>query len=228
MEKELISEGKCLFCDSLFSQRGIGRHLATHLSKMEKEAATGKPETFYHIAVRAGEMFLHILVRGSAKIKLIDTFLRKIWLECCGHLSAFSIGNEDISMNGNVGYIFLPGTKIRYDYDFGTTTTLELNAKNHYQLALKEDIILLSSNEPLNFICSVCESKTASCMCSVCQWHEYAFFCESCAEKHAETCEDFIDFSQTEIVNSPRMGECGYEGGTIDKARDGHYKPRNN
>jgi hypothetical protein len=25
------------------------------------------------------------------------------------------------------------------------------------------------------------------------------------------------------IVNSPRMGVCGYEGGTIDKERDGIY-----
>jgi len=26
------------------------------------------------------------------------------------------------------------------------------------------------------------------------------------------------------VVNSPRMGECGYEGGTIDTARDGHFQ----
>jgi hypothetical protein len=28
------------------------------------------------------------------------------------------------------------------------------------------------------------------------------------------------------IVNSPRMGECGYEGGRIDKKRDGVFEKK--
>lgn len=90
--------------------------------------------------------------------------------------SKFSIRNEKVSMSENVGYVFLPGTKIRYDYDFGTTTSPELSAKNRYQLALKEDIILLSRNEPLKILYSVCEEKSATCMCTVCMRDEDAFF----------------------------------------------------
>ena len=29
---------------------------------------------------------------------------------------------------------------------------------------------------------------------------------------------------ESTVVNSPRMGECGYEGGSIDLERDGVYK----
>lgn len=50
---------------------------------------------------------------------------------------------------------------------------------------------------------------------------EEANFCEKCAKKHAQQCEDFEDYSAMLIVNSPRMGVCGYEGGTIDLERDG-------
>ncbi|HDR51364.1 MAG TPA: hypothetical protein ENN90_07050 [Mariniphaga anaerophila] len=51
-----------------------------------------------------------------------------------------------------------------------------------------------------------------------------AFFCETCSEKHAEECEDFADYAEMPVVNSPRMGECGYDGGTIDLERDGPFK----
>jgi hypothetical protein len=36
MTEELKSEGKCLYCGKMFSQRGIGKHLATHLAQMEQ------------------------------------------------------------------------------------------------------------------------------------------------------------------------------------------------
>jgi hypothetical protein len=52
----------------------------------------------------------------------------------------------------------------------------------------------------------------------------YSFFCEKCAAKHEDTCSDFQDYANMPVVNSPRMGVCGYEGGSIDKERDGVYK----
>ncbi len=49
-------------------------------------------------------------------------------------------------------------------------------------------------------------------------------YCEECAIKHEATCEEFADYARMPIVNSPRMGVCGYEGGSIDKERDRAYK----
>jgi len=31
-------------------------------------------------------------MRGSATLTKLDDYLRAIWLECCGHLSKFTIG----------------------------------------------------------------------------------------------------------------------------------------
>jgi hypothetical protein len=56
---------------------------------MEKENNTTTAKSYHHITVGAAEMFLHILVNGKAQMKVVDTFLRKIWLECCGHFSNF-------------------------------------------------------------------------------------------------------------------------------------------
>lgn len=219
MTEELKSEGKCLYCGKMFSQRGISKHLATHLAQMEKES-DGNKVNYVHVEVEAFEMFLHLLVRGDAKMKVIDNFLRKIWLECCGHLSAFGHKNFKVKMSHKVEDVFQPRIKIYHDYDFGTTTRVFLKARKHYKLNLKEKIILLSRNEPLKIMCSSCKKEPAVNLCTVCWYEKDAFFCEACSEKHAEECEDFADYAQMPVVNSPRMGQCGYEGGVIDLERD--------
>jgi hypothetical protein len=224
MEDELKSEGRCIYCDELLSQSLIGRHLAKHLSLMEKEAEGRSQSNYCHVEVEAGEMFLHLLIKGDAPMKTIDGFLRDIWLECCGHLSGFGHKNFKIKMKDRVEDVFQPKVKIYHDYDYGTTTRVFLNAKKQYTLNLKEKIILLSRNEPLKFMCSSCKKKPAINICTVCCYEGPAFYCAACSVKHAEKCEDFEDYAKMPIVNSPRMGECGYTGGIIDTERDGTYK----
>lgn len=226
MEEEQKSEGKCLYCEQMFSQKEIGKHLAKHLAEKEKADAGKKTQTYCHVLAESDKMFLHLLVKGSSGMKVIDTFLRKIWLECCGHMSAFGHKDFDISMTHKVEDVFTPRIKIYHDYDFGTTTRVFLKAMKHYQLDMKGNIELLSRNEPLKLICAICKKVPAVNICSVCSWDDYAFFCEKCSEKHAKKCEDFEDYAAMPVVNSPRMGECGYSGGEIDLERDGVYKKK--
>jgi len=224
MVEELKSEGKCLYCKQMFTQKEIGKHLAKHLSEMEKTNTEKNLKTYCHIEVEAQEMFLHLLVKGAAKMEIIDEFLRAIWLECCGHMSCFMQKNDEIGMNQKVEKVFEPKVKIFHDYDFGTTTRVLLKGLKKYNLNLKENIILLSRNEPLKVMCGVCKKKPAVNMCTTCIYDEYAFYCETCSKKHEKTCDDFADYSSMPVVNSPRMGECGYTGGSIDLERDGTYK----
>jgi hypothetical protein len=224
MEEILISEGKCIYCNETFSQKEITKHLASHLAQMEKDAKLKLSKIYCHVEVEAGEMFLHLLVKGTAKMKVIDNFLRSIWLECCGHLSAFRHKDFKPSMSSLVEDIFAPKIKLQHDYDFGTTTTIALVARKHYKLLLKEDIILLSRNEPLKLLCAICKKNPASTLCSICRWDSYAFFCNECEKIHEDSCNDFEDYAKMDVVNSPRMGECGYDGGRIDKSRDGYFK----
>jgi hypothetical protein len=227
---ELQSEGHCIFCNEYFSQKEIGRHLAAHLKTKEKEDKAKQTNLFNHIVVEADVMFLQLLVRSTCEMEEIDNFLRVIWLECCGHQSGFHIKRgEQIEMDDIVGDVLTPKAKIYHDYDYGTTTRTFIKSIKVYDLDFDDDdIILLSRNEPLKIMCSSCDKKTAVVLCSACLWNGESFFCKTCAKKHAKTCEDFEDYASADIVNSPRMGECGYEGGTFDTERDGVYKERKN
>lgn len=221
---EFTSEGKCLYCDQMLSKKEIGKHLAKHLADKEKTDSGDKTENYCHIEVDANDMFLHLLVRGNSTMKKIDQFLRDIWLECCGHMSEFGHKQIKVSMSHKVQDVFEPGVKIYHDYDFGTTTRVFLKGLKQYQLNLKDNIVLLSRNEPLKIMCVMCGKEPAVNLCSVCLWDEDAFYCKKCSKNHEKECDDFADYACMPIVNSPRMGECGYEGGSIDLERDGSYK----
>jgi hypothetical protein len=226
MQSEFESEGKCIYCTEIVASHEIKKHLEKHLKDLEKQSKSVKNETFCHVEVVSNEMFLHLLVKGNAKMKEIDNFLKAIWLDCCGHMSGFYHKNFKIKKTDLVEDIFSPKVKIKYDYDYGSTTTLTLIAHKQYQLEGKKNLILLSRNEPLKILCSICKKKSATCLCSTCLWEIDAYFCENCSEKHSSECSDFEDYANMPVVNSPRMGECGYEGGEIDKERDGVYLKR--
>ncbi len=224
MEEKLLSEGKCLYCDQLLTKKGIGNHLAKHLAWEEKTEPVENTQIYWHIKVEADEMFLHLLVNGEASMKIIDKFLRAIWLDCCDHLSGFGHKDFKIRMNHKVHDVFEPGVKIFHDYDYGTTTRVFLKGVKHYQLNIEDKIILLSRNEPLKLMCANCKVEPAIRICTTCNWEQYSFFCKKCSKKHEKVCEDFNEDSSLPVVNSPRMGRCGYTGGFIDKERDGVYQ----
>lgn len=222
MKKETKSEGYCIYCNTLFSKQELGKHLAEHLAGMEKAGNESSAVNYCHIEVESDEMFLHLLVKGDAKMKVIDKFLKDIWLDCCGHMSAFGHKDFKVSMSDLVEDVMEPRIKIFHDYDFGSTTRVFLKGLKHYNLNEKEKVILLSRNEPLKIPCSICKKEPAAYLCTECfDGDNYSFFCEKCSVLHEEECEAFTDYSQMPVVNSPRMGVCGYEGGRIDLKRDG-------
>ena len=255
MQEIIKSEGKCLFCGKTFAKVGINRHIATHLKEKEDFGKSGK--SFFlkvETVKKYGNLpyFLSLWIDGEAKMKDLDTFLRNIWLECCGHLSAFRnpktekiyrrnyfeamellengkvkgyekmMEDEDgeVPMSRKANDALYKGLTLEYEYDFGSSTQLTVTVIDEYSLKADKKIVLLSRNEPLQTICAVCGKATATQICTICIYEEEAVFCDTCAEKHTEKCEDFADYASMPIVNSPRMGVCGYTGGTIDVERD--------
>jgi Plasmid pRiA4b ORF-3-like protein len=234
MEEELKSEGKCIYCKETFSKTGISKHLAKHLQDIEKKIKAPTPA--FHVRVSSDEMFLNLLVSSEAQLGELDDFLRAIWLECCGHMSSFRLKGKryDISfdedsefgesMEAEIKDVFRENAVFKYEYDFGSTTTLEVKVLKPYYVLMDESIILLSRNEPLAIMCGMCKTKPAVKLCTVHIYEEHAFYCKDCQKKHAKVCEDFNDYAALPVVNSPRMGVCAYDGGTIDKKRDGAFK----
>jgi hypothetical protein len=169
--------------------------------------------------------FLHLLIDGEKKLADLDTFLRKIWLECCGHMSGFTDNSrEEVDMGKKIKSVFKNAEKLRYEYDYGSTTELAISVLAEYNAETKEGIKLLSRNEPLPIMCSICEKEPATKLCQAHMYEGNATFCKKCSTKHKRKCDDFADYAAIPIVNSPRCGVCGYAGGAIDTERDGVYQ----
>ncbi len=130
----------------------------------------------------------------------------------------------EIPKSRKVEKVFYKGQKLEYSYDFGSTTDLLITVVEELKINADQDIILLSRNEPLELLCDMCKKESAVQVCTIHGWEEDSLFCPKCAKKHVKQCENFDDYAAMPVVNSPRMGVCGYTGGTIDIERDGVFK----
>lgn len=207
--QQITSKGKCRICGKECSQSGIKKHI------LSCNKDNGKDEVFL-IKAEAGPFWVYFEIQNNKTLKQLDQFLRDLWLECCGHLSAFTINNQrysiyeeeldydEKSMNVKLKDILKPSLKFNYEYDFGTTTELSLEC-------IKEKLgdkgtNIITRNDPLELKCEKCK-KPATQVCVQCIWDGKGFVCNKCSKKHkcVEPC--FLP-----IVNSPRIGMCGFTG----------------
>lgn len=277
--KQPRSMGNCNLCDRSLAKRGMTRHLQSCLKKHADRVAAGKkkmnPATVFHLVVEDRwylDYWLHLLVPANAVLATLDQFLRDTWLECCHHLSAFTIDGrrynyampggfglfgadeddeedlgedeeeddenlaeyepgeaslgtgarkavdpfglgdpfdipEDRDMNVTLGKVLRPKLQFDHEYDFGTTTELILKVASKVEAPLADDaIFVMARNDPPDIRCAECD-KPATEICTQCMYDEHACFCDDCARKHECEEEMFLP-----VVNSPRMGVCGYCG----------------
>lgn len=224
-KKRYKSEGICKLC----GQDLEGGKISGHLEKCRQRLLSGSgtnTETVMQISARGGygaDYWLQLAARGSAKLSDIDKFLRHVWLECCGHLSLFNINGmryeshpdddgifsfdpKPLSMSVQLNKVLKPGTLFVHEYDFGTTTQLELEVLDVFQASkLETPVLLLAHNLIPKIKCGSCGNSVATLICSGC--YDFQCFCEKCAPKH-ECGEDMM----LPLVNSPRTGMCGYGG----------------
>jgi hypothetical protein len=150
---------------------------------------------------------MHLKALGRASFGDLDMFLRDTWLECCGHMSGFSAGEEEIDMNEKLSDILSPGQTWLYEYDFGSTTELLLKVVSEFKGTLKKGKVeILVRNEAPQIICNQCE-KSATTICTECIYDNQGWLCDDCARKHYCDEEMFLP-----VVNSPRTGVCAYAG----------------
>jgi hypothetical protein len=131
MSRGAQSRGQCAFCGYITTKGSMPRHLAACPQRHAQISSAGqtnrKPETLYHLRMQDAydsNFWLDLEVRGSATLKDIDTYLRAIWLECCGHLSQFSVGGwrgPEIAKSRRVDAIFQRDIELTHIYDFGTS-----------------------------------------------------------------------------------------------------------
>jgi hypothetical protein len=159
-----------------------------------------------------GPWWLDIEARTDATLAHLDGFLRAAWLECCGHMSAFypERSRDEYKIDAKLGVIFgSQARKVRYEYDFGSTTELRLHAAGSRTGNIgKSQVRLLARNEPPPWTCGECD-QAATWICPF-SYDDECFACDAHSDAHA--CDD--SEGHLPVVNSPRMGVCGYTGPT--------------
>jgi hypothetical protein len=226
---KITSTGRCNNCGEVFNKAAMTRHLkGCHGAPI---AEPGRPKKWisrnsFHLLVEgryAPQYWLHLDVPVAATLEGLDGFLRDIWLECCGHMSAFTIGEEsfesgamgnpfsgessDSSMDIELREVLSPGVTFIHQYDFGTTTELKLKVlAQEMRAGDSTSISILARNDPPAIKCESC-GKDATQVCTQCMWDSQAWFCDKCAKKH-----DCGEEMMLPAANSPRVGTCGYCG----------------
>ena len=199
---------------------GMTSHLATCPGRIQRIAeAYGNDESvqaLYHLLVRDHYdpgFWLHLEMNGSATLNELDGYLRAIWLECCDHLSKFTRGGwgPGVPMSHAASRVFDHLTEVTHLYDFGTTsqTVIRLvGGREGKPLALRP-IVLMARNDLPEATCQECSGR-ATHYCSECAIERDlpGLLCDKHVKEHS--CDNYR--GPIPLVNSPRLGMCGYEG----------------
>jgi len=218
MANKKQSKGKCAYCGYEATKTSMTKHLSSCPKRQETiakaDSKTGNKETLVHLRVQdryTKDFWLDLEMRGSAKLKDLDHYLREIWLECCGHLSQFGDWGGEIAMSRKVENVFSPGFETIHLYDFGTTSETLIkciDAREGFPTT-KYPIALMARNLMPEAKCIECR-EDASWLCKECMYEDdvWGTLCETHAEEHPHN-----NYGEPfPLVNSPRVGACGYEG----------------
>ncbi len=102
---ESKSNGNCYLCGHTYSKAGFAKHILSNHSYAgadSQDCAVLKVE-----GADDKSYWLYVDIALTSTLQPLDSFLRDIWLECCGHLSNFyAIGIEQIGKSKK--YHFCP------------------------------------------------------------------------------------------------------------------------
>lgn len=165
------TKGKCKYCGKEYTRAYMLRHLDSCKKRKERIAAeTGTKKCGYFELVISGkyekEYWLVIEIGENVTLKDLDSFLRDIWVECCGHLSTFNIygvsytvepavssmwGQTDKSMNYKLKSVLEKGMSIGYRNSYAMNAIRKqppLSARNVCMKGV--DCYVATAGKPMN------------------------------------------------------------------------------
>ena len=224
----LTSKGKCGFCGASFAKVAMVRHLQACKQRAGIAAASEPLGDSFHLLVEGRyqpEYWMHLAVPADQSLDSLDSVLRATWLECCGHLSGFNIAGvryavslvegfgvpdfladpDEETMDVTLGRVRSAKMRFYHEYDYGTTTELTLRVAGIGKAESRE-IEVLARNDPPELACQDCGAP-AFWIDTESGWPVESLLCAECVGKG-----DYDEDMLLPVVNSPRMGVCGYEG----------------
>ncbi|HYW94843.1 MAG TPA: hypothetical protein VE870_04595 [Bacteroidales bacterium] len=213
------TKGKCVFCKREMTAGGLIRHLQACDQRQAAfdKVQMGREQDLYHLYIKNAynsDFWLHLEMNGTAPLRELDQYLRRIWLECCGHLSHFTYGRDpwgtEISMSRTLDQIMEPDLELTHVYDFGTSTQtlIKVSDVRRGRPLHEHPIYLMARNNLPEITCEECGKKAKWLYENYDKPYGYIALCEGHLRNYSEDAE----YGAIEIVNSPRVGVCGYVG----------------
>lgn len=107
--------------------------------------------------------------------------------------------------------VFGPGIELTHNYDYGTSseTLIKVVGVRTGKPLTARPVFLLARNDPPAVECAEC-GQPASCLCLECVYEENraGALCDEHARRHSHAGYG----EPVPLVNSPRVGMCGYIG----------------
>ncbi|WP_160688622.1 SEC-C metal-binding domain-containing protein [Clostridium sp. C2-6-12] len=211
-------KGKCYYCNKELTERTIKRHMKncnamkTKIEELSNEDK--KKRNQFMISIKSkydkDEYNIYLSIDENLSLLHIDQFLRDVWLECCGHLSAFKIKGiiyQDYSMGTKLKDILNVADRFEYEYDFGSTTELILEVVDIIQVPVSfSQIEIIARNDEVIHHCEICNAEAEYFNYENNQWE-----CKKCIDKNNDMIAKF------DYCNSPRDGVCCYGGNKRDE-----------
>jgi hypothetical protein len=215
--------GECFLCHASIPKAQATRHVTACLKARPPER--GQRVKTLHLKVEGKynpEYWMHIEIASAWTLCDLDGFLRQTWLECCDHMSCFTIDEEryayqpfNESLSGRCEksmeaklYRAIPlGVEFTHEYDYGSTTDLVLRSFGAHEAALAEaGVRILARNAPLQVQCVECKKPATIVEAGWNGLDRDRCFCRACGAAKIE------EGMRLPIVNSPRVGVCAYCG----------------
>lgn len=190
------SKGNCYICGKTAGKTAIKNHALKDHNVGGEPCLLLKAEGAYD-----KDYWLFFSVSLDASFSVVDKFLCEIWCECCGHMSAFRMGGREFGKSRKLSALSI-GDTLLYEYDFGSTTEIIVTVVDEISRAKqREKVQLLARNVPPEEMCERCGAPA-----TVINAWENELLCAECSE----SVED--EAALLPVTNSPRSGECGYDG----------------
>jgi len=151
---------KCKVCGNEYTVRGITRHIKS-CKAIQKDYSKGiykyytlKINDFYR-----SSFFLYVSAVSHLTLGQLDQFLRDIWVECCDHLSCFDYNGKTYNIddrstfgidgeNIQLKQLVKLGESLSYEYDYGSTTKLEIEVIDELSGGFRDSLIeIFARNE---------------------------------------------------------------------------------
>src|SRR3990170_2047884 len=184
--RRATTNGICAYCNTEIPKNS--RSILSHFSDCHgRHAIEGTGSAEYVLLLIQAKYspyyWLVVKARSDVSMKMIDKFLRDIWLECCGHFSEFSDKNATIPMARPLTQVLSKGRKIEYVYDYGSSTELTLSMIQTIQDVDEGQLLVLFRNQEPEYECSSCNKKAVA-ICPYCIDEGEGFLCQSCIRQH--------------------------------------------